>query len=83
MYDPENLINILSVVVLFGFIIALIFLIVLLYRANRAMARIDHLSETFSDFIKEIVPAIVNIGTISTALHGVMRAFTDHHKHKK
>jgi len=75
-------INILSVTVLIGFIIALVFLIVLLYRANKAMARIDHLSDTFRKFVEDIVPAMVNIGTITTAIHGVLRAFADHTKAK-
>lgn len=82
MYESADIINILSIVVLFGFIIALGFLIVLLYRANRTMAKLDDLSGSFSNFVKDIVPAIVNIGTISSAMHSVMRAWTDHAKTK-
>ncbi|MEX2012496.1 MAG: hypothetical protein WD970_01935, partial [Patescibacteria group bacterium] len=54
--------------------IALGYLIVLLHRANRILGKIDNLQQTFSSFVSEIVPAIVNIGTISTAMHGVLRA---------
>ncbi len=69
-----ELINTLAAVVLVGFIVALIYLIVLLYRANRMMGRIEHLSTTFRDFVADIVPAIVNMGTIATALESVLRA---------
>ncbi len=69
-----ELINYLSIVVLIGFIIALGYLIVLLHRANRIVAKLDNLQQTFASFVSEIVPAIVNIGTISSAMHGILRA---------
>ncbi len=78
-----DVINYLSITVLIGFIIALGFLISLLYRANKLVYKLDHLQETFKKFVEEIVPAIVNIGTVTTAVHGVLRAMTDHKKEKK
>jgi len=69
-----ELINLLSIIVLFGFIVALGYLIVLLHRANRILGKIDNLQQTFTDFVSQIVPAIVNIGTISSAMHGILRA---------
>ncbi len=68
-----EVINTLAAVVLVGFIIALVYLIVLLHRANRMMARIENLSGTFRTFVADIVPAIVNMGTIATALEAVLR----------
>ena len=73
MESPE-VINLLSIVVLIGFVIALIFLITLLYRANRLVAKLDNLSGTFKSFVSDIVPAIVNVGTVATAVQGIMRA---------
>lgn len=73
-----DVINMLMIAVLAGFLVALGFLIALLYRANRVMARLDHLQDTFKSFVKEIVPAIVNIGTISTAMHAVLRTLSEH-----
>ena len=78
-----ELINYLSIVVLIGFIIALGYLIVLLHRANRIVAKLDNLQETFSSFVSEIVPAIVNIGTISSAMHGILRALHIEREEKK
>lgn len=69
-----ELINYLSIIVLFGFIVALGYLIVLLHRANRIVAKLDNLQQTFASFVSEIVPAIVNIGTISTAVHSILRS---------
>lgn len=78
-----ELINYLSIVVLIGFIIALGYLIVLLHRANRIVAKLDNLQQTFASFVSEIVPAIVNIGTISSAMHGILRALHIGHEEKK
>lgn len=78
-----DLINWLSIIVLVGFLVALGFLIVLLYRANRLLYKLDHLSNTFRSFVEEIVPAIVNIGTVTTAVHGVLRALTEERRHHK
>jgi len=69
-----EVINTLAAIVLGGFIIALVYLIILLHRANRMMARIENLSGTFRSFVADIVPAIVNMGTIATALESVLRA---------
>ncbi len=78
-----ELINYLSIVVLIGFIIALGYLIVLLHRANRIVAKLDNLQATFASFVSEIVPAIVNIGTISSAMHGILRALHIEKEEKK
>jgi len=72
--ENTEIINLLSIVVLIGFVIALIFLITLLYRANRLVAKLDNLSGTFKSFVSDIVPAIVNVGTVATAVQGIMRA---------
>lgn len=72
--DTIVIINDLSVVVLIGFVIALGYLIALLYRANRLVGKLDHLSETFRGFVSDIVPAIVNVGTVATAVQGILRA---------
>jgi len=69
-----ELVNTLAAVVLIGFIIALIYLILLLHRANRMMSRLEHLSGTFRSFVADIVPAIINFGTIATALESVIRS---------
>lgn len=68
-----EIINFLSIIVLIGFIVALGYMIVLLHRANSILGKINSLQQTFTSFVKDIVPAIVNIGTISTAMHGILR----------
>ncbi len=76
--STTDLINYLSVFVLIGFLIALVFLIALLYRANRIVGKLEHLSETFRSFVADIVPAIINVSTIASAVEGILRA--THHK---
>jgi peptidoglycan biosynthesis protein MviN/MurJ (putative lipid II flippase) len=68
-----DIINYLSIVVLVGFVVALVFLILLLYRANRLANKLDHLTDTFRSFVSDIVPAIVNFGTIATAVESILR----------
>lgn len=69
-----DLINILAVAVLLCFLIALIYLIALLGRANRILGRMENLSSTFRAFVADIVPAIVNVGTIATTMEAVLRS---------
>jgi peptidoglycan biosynthesis protein MviN/MurJ (putative lipid II flippase) len=83
MMSGADFINFLSAVVLIGFIVALLFLIALLYRANRLVAKLDNLSATFKSFVADIVPAIVNVGTIATAVQGIMRALYEREKETK
>lgn len=74
----SDIIPSLSVVVLILAIIVLVYMIVVLYRANKVIGRFDNLTDSFHGFVSEIVPAIVNMGTISTAVHAIMRQLADH-----
>lgn len=69
----QDWINWLSIIVLIGFLVALAYFIVLLHRANRVVTRLDNLTGTFKGFVQEIVPAIVNMGTVVTAVQSVLR----------
>lgn len=69
----QDWINWLSIIVLLGFLVALIYFIVVLHRANRVITRLDNLTGTFGGFVKEIVPAIVNMGTVVTAVQSILR----------
>lgn len=80
--ESAEVINFLSVVVLVGFVVALILLVTLLYRANRLVAKLDNLSGTFKSFVSDIVPAIVNVGTVATAVQGIMRALHEREEGK-
>jgi hypothetical protein len=44
-----------------------------LHRANRVITRLDNLTGTFGGFVQEIVPAIVNMGTVVTAVQSILR----------
>lgn len=79
----EELFNIGSFVLLVGLAIALILLIMLLWRANRVLYKIDHLQETLGQFVKEVVPAIVNIGTVMSAVEAVMSQISEFKKGEK
>lgn len=70
-------IDYLSIVILIGFAVALVLLIALLWRANKVLYKLDHLAETFKAFVRDIVPAMVNIGTIATAVEAIIRNFGD------
>lgn len=74
----EDWINTLSIVALVGFIVAIIYLIVLLHRANRVVGRLDNLTGTFRGFVQEIVPAIVNMGTVVTAVQSILRQLVEY-----
>lgn len=73
----QDWISWLSIIVLLGFLVALVYFIVLLHRANRVVSRLDNLTGTFGGFVKEIVPAIVNMGTVVTAVQSILRQLLD------
>lgn len=74
--------NYLTVTALVLFIIAIVYLIVLLHRANKIVGKVDHLSDTFRGFVADIVPAIVNMGTVVTAVQSILRQLVDHNREK-
>lgn len=76
--STDELINMLTVLVLITFLIALVYLIVLLHRANSVVGKIDNLSGTFRSFVADIVPAIVNVGTLMTAVQSILRQLSEH-----
>ncbi|HSX42206.1 MAG TPA: hypothetical protein VLE93_02550 [Candidatus Saccharimonadales bacterium] len=71
-------INTLTILVLIVFLVAGVLLVIVLYRANRWLYKLDHLNETARQFVKEIVPAIVNMGTISVAVQSILRTVSEH-----
>lgn len=79
----EELISTLTVLVLIAFLIALIYLIVILHRANSVIAKFDSLSTIFRSFVSDIVPAIVNVGTLMTAVQSILRQLSNHHEQSK
>ena len=81
--DLNTMINAATLVILIVFLIALIFLLTLLYRANRLVHKVEHLSGTFEAFVREIVPAIVNVGTLATAVESIMRYIQKEKEEKK
>ncbi|MDO8650527.1 MAG: hypothetical protein Q7K33_04460 [Candidatus Berkelbacteria bacterium] len=79
----QDWINWLSIIVLLGFLVALVYFIVVLHRANRVVTRLDNLTGTFGGFVKEIVPAIVNMGTVVTAVQSILRTLVETKDEKK
>ena len=79
----EDWINWLSIVVLLGLLVSLGYFIVLLHRANRVVGRLDNLTGTFRGFVQEIVPAIVNMGTVATAVQSILRSLVEYKDEKK
>ena len=73
-------ISALSIIALILAIIALVYLLIVLFRTNRVVGRFDRLTDSFHGFVSEVVPAIVNMGTISAAIHSVLKSLTDEHK---
>jgi|GEM_PF-1244935 len=71
--NVAQLIDYLSVLVLLGFLVALLYLVILLYHANHIVRKLDHLGETMKQFVGDVVPAIVNIGTLATAMEAIIR----------
>lgn len=78
-----DLINWLSVIVLIGLIIALGYVILVLARANRLLSKLDHASSAFRGFVEQVMPAIINISTVSAAVHKIIEKFAAERGHSK
>lgn len=76
-------INILTVLLLIGSLIAVCLLIALLFKANKAVSAIENLSENFGKFVRDIVTSMVNIHTVTTAVHNLVEKFADSKETKK
>lgn len=76
MTTPD-LINILTVIVLIGCAIALVFLIMLLFRANRAISVIENFGDNFSTFVRDLVSSLVSVGTVAAAVHKLVEHFVE------
>jgi ABC-type phosphate/phosphonate transport system permease subunit len=74
--------NDLLLVALVLLIVVLVYALVILVRANRTMARLDHMSDTFVTFAEKLIPAVLNIGTITTAVQALLQTLP-HHKSEK
>ena len=72
-----DFIHFLAILVLVGLFVALMLLIALLWRFNRLMTKIDHIQNGFQQMVTEIVPAIINFGTIATSVEAVVRKLID------
>ena len=59
-------------------IVVLIYALVFLIRHNRAMTKVDNLVTVFSDFAEQLIPAVMNIGTVTTAVHSLLEAIAKH-----
>jgi hypothetical protein len=80
MQTTATIIDYLSILVLVGFAVALGFLIALIYRANRLLSKLDHIGDSFKVFVEDVAPAIINIGSVTKAVHSVLSYLAEKHK---
>jgi ABC-type arginine transport system permease subunit len=78
-----SLIDGLFVVTLIGLIVLIVMLIITVYRANHVLSNWSRVTDTVSDSMVRLIPAIINVGTIGKAIHQVLETIAEHKKNEK
>lgn len=68
----DQLIPVLSVLALAGSLIALIYIIMFFYRANRLLNTLEDIPTNLRHLLTQLVPAVVNVGTIAKAVESLV-----------
>lgn len=76
-------IDILTVLLIVLAIAALIYFLIILYRANHVFSKWQNVSNTMADATVKLVPAVVNATNIAVAIHKVLEIIAEKKAEKK
>jgi hypothetical protein len=75
-----NVIDGLFIITLIGLLVLIVMLIVMIYRAHHVLNNWAKVSDTLSDSMTRLIPAVVNMATIGKGIHTVQETIADHKK---
>lgn len=76
-------IDILTVLLIILAIAALVYFLIILYRANHVFSKWQGVSDTLADATVKLVPAIINATNIAMAIHKVLEIIAEKKKESK
>ncbi len=78
-----DVINSLFVLTLIGLLVLIVMMIILIYRANHVVNNWSKVSDTVSDSLVKLIPAVLNMATIGKAIHEVLATIAELKKKEK
>lgn len=81
-----GVVDYLFIVALIGLLVVIGMLIVTLYRANHVLASWTRVSDTVSDSLVRLIPAVLNVATVGKGISEVLHTIAEYkkeHKEKK
>lgn len=68
---------------LVGLLVVIVMLIVTLYRANHVLTSWTRVSDTVSDSLVRLIPAVLNVATVGKGISEILNTIADHKKNAK
>ncbi|MDO8513676.1 MAG: hypothetical protein Q7S37_04200 [bacterium] len=78
-----GLIDTLFVVALIGLLVVIVMLIVTLYRANHVLSSWTRVSDTASDALVRLIPAVLNVAVVGKGIAEILSKIAEHKKADK
>lgn len=79
----SDVIDSLFILTLSGLLVLIVMLIVVIYRANHVMSNMSKVSDTVSDSLVRLIPAVLNVATIGKGIHEVLESIAEYKKSEK
>lgn len=73
----------LFIAALVGLLIVIVMLIVTLYRANHVLSSWTRVSDTVSDSLVRLIPAVLNVATVGKGISEILHSIAEHKKEDK
>ncbi len=73
----------LFIAALVGLLVVIVMLIVTLYRANHVLSSWTRVSDTVSDSLVRLIPAVLNVATVGKGISEILHSIAEHKKEDK
>lgn len=77
-----GLVDTLFVVALLGLLVVIVMLIITLYRANHVLSSWTRVSDTVSDSLVRLIPAVLNVATVGKGISDILATIAEYKKSK-
>lgn len=76
----SGFVDTLFILALIGLLVVIAMLIVTLYRANHVLSSWSRVSDTVSDSLVRLIPAVLNVATVGKGISEVLNTIAEHKK---
>lgn len=79
----SSFVDVLFILALVGLLVVIAMLIVTLYRANHVLSSWTRVSDTVSDSLVRLIPAVLNVATVGKGISEILSTIADYKKSAK